>query len=191
MTSSDFASQALGAPVGVAGDQIANFLGGLLLNALLEGMGFSTEASELEEILQLEQAILSELNALSSQIDLQSVNIESFSAAASITNAFVTMQGFAVTPPDAQTLNDFVAAYADVVTGIGESLTQYQMAIMQGQTVSVGPGKSVFSIVSAGDHAFGLERGDAGHTNLIFVLSAEQTVLPVFERDATESWQGQ
>jgi hypothetical protein len=113
MTSSDFASQALGAPVGVAGDQIANFLGGLLLNALLEGMGFSTEASELEEILQLEQAILSELNALSSQIDLQSVNIESFSAAASITNAFVTMQGFAVTPPDAQTLNDFVAAYAD------------------------------------------------------------------------------
>lgn len=78
MTSTDFAEQAIGALIGSAGEQAANFLGGLLINSLLQGLGFSSQSEELSEILSLEQQILKELTQLSSEIELQTVDLEEF-----------------------------------------------------------------------------------------------------------------
>jgi hypothetical protein len=150
---------------------VADLLGGLLINAILEGLGTSTEASEIQEILQLEEEILSDLQALSSEVDLQSVNIESFDATAEITNAFVTMQGF-TSSTDPATVKQFIAEQADVSSGMSLSLTQDQEAVMQGTTISVGPGKTVFSIVSEI-----IINQKWGHVSLVDLLSVWTGVM--------------
>jgi hypothetical protein len=147
ISSDSFADAAISNLLGAAGDQVASFLGGLLINAIMEGLGFPTEASEIQEILQLEEQILSGLQALSSEVDLQSVNIESFDASSEITNAFAAMQGF-TSSTDPTTLRQFITEQADMSSGMMLSLTQYQEAVMQGTTISVGPGKTVFAVVS-------------------------------------------
>ena len=130
-----------------AASAAGSMIGGMLMNSILQAAGFSTQSSELLAILDFEQQILQELSDLSSQIDLSSIHIEAFDSASTIESNFLTMQGYTPQTP-ATTITQFMSEITDPASGITVSLTKYQEAVMQGQAISVGPGQTVFDVVS-------------------------------------------
>lgn len=150
-----------------AAEEAGSIVGGMLMNAVLQGVGFDTETAALKKIEQLEVDILNALSALESEIQLSVVDNETFQSDSKLTYFYTTMRA---STTDATAMKSLMEAVLDESSGAAYYLSAYQQAIMQDVSV---PNKGSLFIITSND----IINNAWGHVALADMYAAWQAVL--------------